>query len=252
MSPHVYHWGRQTQDGHFCWHIWASKPEDRAFSNQLNSHLLNIFISLLHISFSEQHCKKPLFWALTYTELSKAASSLVKESKMINSPMLMQSDSRTATDYSKSSQLRQQWRIFVLLCMELFCLGTPLKKILHVHSQWLDPAKEQVTVIPRLGGLEGHQLSNVPMLKQLCNSNVSLQPLSPGLVVAGGTLESWSADSPWGAVRVDVATANLFPNSVPANDTDSLRRTQRVQEQVLWPQCTVSYKLGAWPCDGTT
>lgn len=80
--------------------------------------------------------------------------------------------------------------------MELFRLGTPLKKILHVHSQWLDPAKEQIAVIPKLGGLEGQKLSNVPILKQLCNSNMSRQPLSLGLVVAGGTLESWSADSP--------------------------------------------------------
>lgn len=80
--------------------------------------------------------------------------------------------------------------------MELFRLGDTFKEDLHVHSQWLDPAKEQRTVIPKLGGLEGQKLSNVPILKQLCNSNVSLQPLSLGLVVAEGTLESWSADSP--------------------------------------------------------
>lgn len=69
----------------------------------------------------------------------------------------MQSDSMIATDYSRSSQL---WGIFVLLT-ELFCLETPLKKILHVHSQWLAPAREQITLIPKTGGLEGHKLSTV-------------------------------------------------------------------------------------------
>lgn len=49
--------------------------------------------------------------------------------------------------------------------MKLFCLGTPLKKILHVHSKRLAPVREQITSIPKTGRLEGYKLSNVLYLE---------------------------------------------------------------------------------------
>lgn len=73
----------------------------------------------------------------------------------------MQSDSIAATDYSKSSQLWAALGDFYLVLIELFCLGTPLKKILGVCSKWLAPAKEQITLITQVAGLEGHKLSDV-------------------------------------------------------------------------------------------
>lgn len=51
--------------------------------------------------------------------------------------------------------------IFDLLLMELFLLQTTSKMMFHVHSQWLASAKEQITLILKVGESEEHKLSEV-------------------------------------------------------------------------------------------
>ena len=119
--------------------------------------------------------------------------------------------------------------------MELFCLRTPLKKILRVHSQWLAPAKEQITLIPEAGGLDDHKLSNALYLETAVQQQYvppAPQPwpccgcqahLKAGLQIhhegLSGLMWSLLAFSP--------------THTVSTNDTESSQITQRVQELVL-------------------
>jgi len=89
----------------------------------------------------------------------------VKDSKTINSPILMQSDSMTATDYSKSSQLRAAVGDLcssygALLPASTFEEDCPCSQSVVSPCQRADNTNP-----PKVDGLEGHKLSNILCLE---------------------------------------------------------------------------------------
>lgn len=132
---------------------------------------------------------------------------------MINSPILMQSDSMIATDYSRSSQL---WTAVGDLCSSYRALlpEDTFKEDSSRSQPVVSPCQRANNFNPQNWWVGGPQIEH-------CNLswNSSATTLCPSsrsalaLLWLSGTLESWSTDSPWGVVRDDAVTASLFLNS---------------------------------------
>lgn len=115
--------------------------------------------------------------------------------------------------------------------MELF-LGTPLK-ILHAQLV-VSPCQRANKCNPQSWWVTGPENEQCPPSWNSSATEICPTSSSALALWLSSTLESWSADSQWVAVRVDVATASPFPNSQSPYSAHSGCKSRSCDHTALW------------------